>query len=271
MVISTGGTVEAPSAFLMDPKPRALCVAHKVSIGANPDSQPGLPVGSLSYPKRGHMTHILNTARTMAEKTPVERNRVVDLVRVGSILIVVFGHWLMAAVMIENGEITAPHVLAEFPLARPLTWLLQVMPLFFFVGGYANALSWRSARRRGENYASWLRTRLRRLTLPLVPLLAVWGVLGWVALQAGFEGDLLRMASVVALGPTWFLAAYVLIVVLAPAALLTWERWGWRSVSFTRRFQTLRMRVWPCARHATTASVSALSGNAFRSTSMPCR
>ncbi len=178
------------------------------------------------------MTHILNTARTMAEKTPVERNRVVDLVRVGSILIVVFGHWLMAAVMIENGEITAPHVLAEFPLARPLTWLLQVMPLFFFVGGYANALSWRSARRRGENYASWLRTRLRRLTLPLVPLLAVWGVLGWVALQAGFEGDLLRMASVVALGPTWFLAAYVLIVVLAPAALLTWERWGWRSVGF---------------------------------------
>jgi hypothetical protein len=178
------------------------------------------------------LTHILNTAKGLAEKTPAERNRVVDLVRVASILIVVFGHWLMAAVMIENGEITAPHVLAEFPIARPLTWLLQVMPLFFFVGGYSNALSWRSARRRGESYAGWLRTRLRRLTLPVVPLLAVWGVLGWVALQAGFEGDLLRMASVVALGPTWFLAAYVLIVVLAPAALMFWERWGWWSIGF---------------------------------------
>ena len=177
------------------------------------------------------MTQILSTAREMATKTPVERNRVVDLVRVVSILIVVFGHWLMAAVMIENGEITAPHVLNEFPLARPLTWLLQVMPLFFFVGGYSNALSWRSARRRGESYASWLRTRLRRLTLPVVPLLAVWGALGWVALQAGFEGDLLRMASVVALGPTWFLAAYVLIVVLAPTALALWERWGWWSIA----------------------------------------
>ncbi len=177
------------------------------------------------------MTQILSTAREMATKTPVERNRVVDLVRVVSILFVVFGHWLMAAVMIENGEITAPHVLNEFPLARPLTWLLQVMPLFFFVGGYSNALSWRSARRRGESYASWLRTRLRRLTLPGVPLLAVWGALGWVALQAGLEGDLLRMASVVALGPTWFLAAYVLIVVLAPAALALWERWGWWSIA----------------------------------------
>lgn len=177
------------------------------------------------------MTHILTAARAMAEKTPADRNRVVDLVRVVSILIVVIGHWLMAAVMIRDGSIVADHVLNEIPLARPLTWLLQVMPLFFFVGGFSNALSWRSARRSGESYAGWLRARLRRLTLPVVPLLALWGAAGWLALQAGLEGDLLRIASAVALGPTWFLAAYVLIVCLAPAALIIWERWGWWSVA----------------------------------------
>lgn len=177
------------------------------------------------------MTQTLTTARRLAEKTPAERNRVVDLMRVVSILIVISGHWLMAAVMIEDGSIVGDHVLNAVSWARPLTWLLQVMPIFFFVGGYSNALSWRAARRRGETYGGWLRTRLRRLTMPVVPLLAVWGAGGWLALQAGLDSDLLRMASAVALGPTWFLAAYVLIVCLAPAALLIWERWGWWSIA----------------------------------------
>ena len=176
------------------------------------------------------MSNILTTARTLAEKTPAERNRVVDLMRVISILVVIFGHWLMAAVAIFDGEVVAGNALSDLPMARPLTWLLQVMPIFFFVGGYSNALSWRSARRRGETYGGWLRARLRRLTLPVVPLLVVWGSLGWLALQAGFDSDLLRMASAAALGPTWFLAVYVVIVCLAPAALVAWERWGWRSV-----------------------------------------
>lgn len=86
----------------------------------------------------------------MAETTPASRNRVVDLVRVFSILVVVFGHWLMAAVTFEDGEIVPGHLLELADWTHPLTWLFQVMPLFFFVGGYSNALSWRSARRRGE-------------------------------------------------------------------------------------------------------------------------
>lgn len=178
------------------------------------------------------MTHLLNTARRLARETPEERNRVVDTMRAVSILIVISGHWLMAAVMIEDGSIVADHVLNAMPWARPLTWLLQVMPIFFFVGGYSNALSWRSANRKGQPYGAWLRARLRRLTLPVVPLIAVWGVAGWLALQGGLDPHLLRMASAVALGPTWFLAAYVLIVCLAPANLAIWERWGWWSVAF---------------------------------------
>ena len=175
------------------------------------------------------MTH-LATAKKLAGQTTSERNRVVDLMRVVSILIVITGHWLMAAVVIEDGSIAVENVLNTIPWSRPLTWLLQVMPIFFFVGGYSNALSWRSARRRGQPYAAWLRARLRRLTLPAVPLLIVWGAGGWLALQAGLNTDLLQMASVVAIGPTWFLAAYVLIVCLAPLALSAWERWGWASI-----------------------------------------
>ena len=71
-----------------------------------------------------------------------------------------------------------PHgLLDQARWTHPLTWVFQVMPIFFLVGGYSNALSWRSARRRGEGYASWLRTRLRRLGIPLLPLLLTWGYL----------------------------------------------------------------------------------------------
>jgi len=166
----------------------------------------------------------------MADSTPETRNRVVDLVRVVSILVVVFGHWLMAAITFEDGEIVPGHLLELADWTHPLTWLFQVMPLFFFVGGYSNALSWRSARRRGEPYGAWLRARLRRLALPVVPLLVVWTLGGWLGLRLGLDWEILQLASQVALVPTWFLAAYVVIVTIAPAALALWERYGWWSI-----------------------------------------
>lgn len=173
----------------------------------------------------------MTRAREMAEATPASRNRVVDLVRVVSILVVVFGHWLMAAITYADGEIVPGHLLELTTWTHPLTWVFQVMPLFFFVGGYSNALSWRSARSRGERYGSWLRARLRRLALPVVPLLVVWSVGGWIGLRLGLDWEILQLASRVALVPTWFLAAYVVIVTLAPPALALWERFGWWSIT----------------------------------------
>ena len=166
----------------------------------------------------------------MAEATPPERNRVVDLMRVVSILVVVFGHWLMAAVIVEDGDLVPGHLLELTDWTHPLTWIFQVMPVFFFVGGYSNALSWRSARRRGEPYGGWLRARLRRLALPVIPLLLFWTAGGWLALQLGLDWQMLQLASQVAIVPTWFLAAYVVVVTLAPVALAVWERYGWWSI-----------------------------------------
>jgi fucose 4-O-acetylase-like acetyltransferase len=168
--------------------------------------------------------------RRIADSTPPERNRVADLLRAASILVVVFGHWLMAAVTVEDGELVAGHLLVLADWTHPLTWVFQVMPVFFLVGGYANGLSWRSARHRQEKYGSWLRSRLRRLTLPVVPLLILWTAGGWIGLRLGLEWEVLQLASQVALVPTWFLAAYVVIVTIAPLGLWIWERWGWWSI-----------------------------------------
>ncbi|HYH73317.1 MAG TPA: acyltransferase family protein, partial [Nocardioides sp.] len=172
----------------------------------------------------------LAAVRTLADTTPTTRNRVVDLLRVGAICVVVLGHWLIAAVVVRDGELVPGHLLELASWTHPLTWAAQVMPVFFLVGGYANALSWRSARGRDVTYAGWLRTRLRRLLVPVVPLLVVWLVATTVAYAAGVPGGTLRTASQVALVPTWFLAAYVVVCAVAPGTLWLWERLGWWSV-----------------------------------------
>ena len=172
----------------------------------------------------------LSTVRALAAATPVTRNRVVDLLRAAAIVVVVLGHWLMAAVTVRDGALVPGHLLGLASWTHPLTWLFQVMPVFFLVGGYANALSWRSARGRGLPYAGWLRRRLRRLLVPVVPLLAAWLVTATLADLAGVPAAALRTASQVALVPTWFLAAYVVVCALAPATVWLWERLGWGSV-----------------------------------------
>ena len=172
----------------------------------------------------------LSAVRDLAAATPATRNRVVDLLRAAAILVVVLGHWLMAAVVVRDGELEIGHLLELAPWTHPLTWVFQVMPVFFLVGGYANGLSWRSARARQVPYAGWLRARLRRLLVPVVPLLLVWLVAASVAHAAGVPAATLRTASQVALVPTWFLAAYVVVCAIAPATLWLWERLGWASI-----------------------------------------
>jgi hypothetical protein len=169
------------------------------------------------------------TARTLAAQTPADRNRYADFLRAASILVVVFGHWLMAAPFLGTNGLEGNHLLNEVPEIQAVTWLLQVMPVFFFVGGFANAAAWRSARRRAVPYSAWLRGRLRRLVNPVLPLVVIWSVGAAVMIQTGIDPDTLRLASQAALVPVWFLAVYVVVVSLAPLSLLAWERSGWWS------------------------------------------
>lgn len=169
------------------------------------------------------------TISRLAAATPDTRNRVVDLYRAVAIGVVVLGHWLMAAVVVRDGELAMANTLDLVPPLQGLTWVLQVMPLFFLVGGYANATSWRSARAKGDTWATWQRARLRRLMTPVLPLLIAWLAICSVGVAAGVSPDLLRTASQSALVPTWFLAAYVLVVAVAPVTLALWERYGWWS------------------------------------------
>ncbi|MFC1640294.1 acyltransferase family protein, partial [Gemmatimonadota bacterium] len=165
-------------------------------------------------------------ASAVAAKTPESRNRYVDFLRALSICAVVIGHWLVAAPFFTGGEVTLHNMLEYQPWTQWLTWLFQVMPVFFIVGGYSNGISWNAAIRDGKPYGEWLRGRLQRLVGPMLPLLVVWIVLGAVGHQMGVSAEMVKVASQMALIPIWFLAVYVMVVVVVPLTYSAWQRFG---------------------------------------------
>ncbi|MCH8249438.1 MAG: acyltransferase family protein, partial [Proteobacteria bacterium] len=165
----------------------------------------------------------------MAAQTPPERNRYVDFLRSVSILVVIVGHWLIATAYVVDGEMTVGHLLSEQPQMQWLTWLFQVMPIFFIVGGYSNAVSLESARRKGVGYAGWLSARLNRLVAPLLVLLVAWAVIAVAMAFFGARPAVVQYVSQAALIPTWFLAIYIVVVILAPGAYKFWRRYGFAS------------------------------------------
>ncbi|MFZ5872699.1 MAG: acyltransferase, partial [Actinomycetota bacterium] len=87
----------------------------------------------------------MGTAPVDAATRTAGRDRFVDALRVGSLVVVVLGHWLMADVR-PDGEVS--NALVSVPALEPLTWVLQVMPLFFLVGGVAHTFALASLERR---------------------------------------------------------------------------------------------------------------------------
>ena len=177
-------------------------------------------------------------ARELAQMAPPERNRWVDFLRAVSILAVVCGHWLMAGLYVdEAGELQRGDLLSVSKWAAWLTWIFQVMPVFFLVGGYSNGVSWNATLRKAEpgqigKYRDWFASRVQRLITPIFPLLMLWAVLAVILTQAGFPREQIRMATEAALIPVWFLAVYLLVTGCTPLTYWAWKRFGWLSFAW---------------------------------------
>ena len=97
-------------------------------------------------------------ASELAAATPEDRNRYVDFLRAVSILFVITGHWLITMAHYDAAtEALNPMLALEaIPWTKWLTWVFQVMPIFFIVGGYSNAVSLEGAKKKQIGYAEWL-------------------------------------------------------------------------------------------------------------------
>jgi hypothetical protein len=174
---------------------------------------------------------IFEKAREAARLTPDSRNRAADFYRTLAICFVVLGHWMLVAPYIPKGELELRNILSLQPGTQYLTWLFQVMPVFFFVGGYSNAASWSSARRSPEKRQSWATGRLQRLLLPVIPLVVIWALAAAIAFQLGVDPELAKSASRAALIPVWFLAVYIMVTLVVPVSFAIWEKIGLWSVA----------------------------------------
>ena len=166
--------------------------------------------------------------RALADATPAGRDRYVDFLRVLSIVTVVLGHWTMIAVGRSAHGLVAGNVLSRTPWLWLATWVLQVMPVFFVVGGFSNMVSWQALECRGGGYVEYLSSRMSRLLRPVLVFAAVWLVLppllGHFGVPPQQTGPLGRVMG----QPLWFLGDYLVVVALAPAMVRLHRRWRLR-------------------------------------------
>ncbi|HEX2355346.1 MAG TPA: acyltransferase [Micromonosporaceae bacterium] len=179
-------------------------------MAAQPTTDPALPAAAL---------------RSEGAKSGGDRDAYVDWLRAISLCVVVVWHW---AFTMLDWRPDGPHATSPLRFTTGLwlaTWLLQVMPLFFYVGGFAHLRSWERARARGTGLGAFVWRRLRRLALPAAGLLGVWAALG---AAVGAYTNLNGVGRVVKLvvSPLWFLAVYLMLIALLPASLWLHRRCG---------------------------------------------
>ncbi|GIH73797.1 acyltransferase [Planobispora longispora] len=185
----------------------APALAAPAPVTGNPDAERG-KVGA-------------GWAARVEAMTPPGRDRGVDALRALAIAGVVLGHWLVTAwVPGPRGTVSVSSPLASMPELAPLSWVLQTLAVFFFVGGYAAARSLRTvgdpARAAGP---AWVRARMGRLLRPVVPLVLVWaGIAAGLALH-GAPYATVRALALPALGPIWFLAVFAALTAATPLLL----------------------------------------------------
>ncbi|MEV1129103.1 acyltransferase [Agromyces sp. NPDC049794] len=158
------------------------------------------------------------------QRSGVARDSSVDAIRV-VLLVVVFGlHAMMFGVTMGPEGPVLENALANQAWFGPVSWVVQIMPLFFIAGGFSSFHHWRSMRSRGAAPAEYVRGRLGRLVRPLIAVVAVVAT-GLVALSlAGVPADVVATAGFRVGQPLWFLAVYVGLSALVPLMVRAHER-----------------------------------------------
>jgi fucose 4-O-acetylase-like acetyltransferase len=170
------------------------------------------------------MSRIRDLAARVDAATPASRDRTVDALRALAIMGVILGHWMVTALVLTQGRtgktLHDASPLASLPALTPVSWIFQTLAIFFFVGGYSAAKSYRAG------YPAWLGKRLARLSRPVLALVAVWTLLGTGLYLGGVSPATLHTMLLLVLDPLWFLGVYAGLTALTPLAVALVRRLG---------------------------------------------
>ncbi|GAA0250086.1 acyltransferase [Saccharothrix mutabilis subsp. mutabilis] len=144
------------------------------------------------------------------------RDGYLDWLRAMSLVVVVLWHWAFTILRWQPDGPTPTSPLGFLSGLWILTWLLQVLPLFFYVGGAVHLSSWE---RRSAPVRRYVWEHVRPLLVPALALVGTWTALG---LAVGWWFDLRWIGGVVLLvvSPLWFVGVYAVLIALVPVT--TW-------------------------------------------------
>lgn len=157
-----------------------------------------------------HMT-MFPTPADVEAATPVSRDRAIDVIRIVSLLGVVIGHTVMATSTLRDDVFIWSNLLTASPVLQALTWVFQIMPLFFFAGVAASVESWKP----GSSWGNWLLRRCTRLYRPVFYYLAFWAA-ALIALRLVLPQHVYEPVAGISIQLLWFLGAYVLVLAAVP-------------------------------------------------------
>lgn len=160
---------------------------------------------------------------TAVEPVAKTRDEYVDFLRAVSLVVVVIWHWVFTILIINETTVSPTNPIGFTRGMWAITWVLQVMPVFFFVGGFTHRLAF-------DNYTKgtsrrFLKRRSKRLLVPSLALVAIWIGLGFV-LRSVIDAAWTWPAVILVLSPLWFLVVYLVLVGIAPLAIRAHWRWG---------------------------------------------
>jgi Acyltransferase family len=157
------------------------------------------------------MAHTFPSAAEIEANTPADRDRAIDVIRIASLVGVVAGHTIMATSVIVDHVFIWDNLLTTSVVFQALTWIFQIMPLFFFAGAAASAGSYRA----GISWGDWLLRRCTRLYRPVFYYLAFWAV-ALVVLHRALSIHVYEPIAGISIQLLWFLGAYVLVLAAMP-------------------------------------------------------
>lgn len=148
----------------------------------------------------------------LAAGTPADRDRAIDVIRISALVGVVIGHTVMAISIIRGGVLIWDNLLTTSTVFQALTWIFQIMPLFFFAGAAACLTSWQP----GTNWGGWLMKRCTRLFRPVFYYFAFWAV-ALLALHPFLPRHVYEPVAGISIQLLWFLGVYVAVLAAMPA------------------------------------------------------
>lgn len=162
-------------------------------------------------------------------ETPLGRDRSIDAIRAYGLIIVVAGHYIMGIVQWNRNVPHLGNTLSSSISLQAITWIFQVMPLFFIAGGAANFISWKSAQSKETPYAVWLWKRAHRLLSPALVYLVVMIALG-ALITPNTNREMGRVLLNISTQLLWFLGVYIVTTALTPFTVKLYENFRISSV-----------------------------------------